>query len=69
VDPTAIPWLLLGAVSHAGEGRMTKVTFVQRVNTVGGLAPTSACDATHDGETKSVQYSATYRFFEANKKP
>jgi len=48
---------------------MTKVTFVQRVNTVGGLAPTSGCDATHEGATKSVQYSATYRFFEANRKP
>ena len=40
-EPTAIPWLLLGAVSHAGPGIFAQVTYVQRVNTVGGTAPTA----------------------------
>src|SRR5687768_11501966 len=39
-DPTAIPWLRLTAVSSSGPGIFDGVTFIQRVNTVGGLRPT-----------------------------
>src|SRR4051812_18968487 len=38
-DPAAIPWLLLTAVSHEGQGVMTPVTYVQRLDTSGGTAP------------------------------
>src|SRR5438477_6879408 len=38
-DATAIPWLLLAAVSSEGPGVLDGVTYVQRVNTTGGLAP------------------------------
>src|SRR5262249_16435542 len=38
-DPDAIPWLLLGVVSNEGPGIFDRVTFIQRVNTVGGKAP------------------------------
>jgi hypothetical protein len=67
-DPTAIPWLLLGAKSHAGEGRMTDVTFIHRLETAGGKAPATGCDATHLGETLRVDYTATYYFYEARGK-
>jgi Protein of unknown function (DUF3455) len=59
-DPTAIPWLLLGAASHAGEGRMTKVSYVQRLDTVGGNALAGTCSA---GATANVPYTATYYFY------
>ena len=67
-DPSAIPWLLLGAVSHAGQGRMSDVTFIQRLETVGGKAPAAGCDASHVGETTRVDYTATYYFYEARGK-
>ena len=47
VDTTAIPWLLLSAASHTGNGLMSEVTFIQRLETAGGLAPATGCDADH----------------------
>jgi hypothetical protein len=61
-DPTAIPWLLLRATSHSGNGRMGDVTFVQRVATRGGVAPVGGCDAGHLGATARVPYDAVYCF-------
>lgn len=63
VDATAIPWLLLKASATAGEGRMSRVTYVQRLATEGGLAPTSGCDAAHVGARRGVSYRAIYAFF------
>ena len=66
VDPTAVPWLLLNAVSHASEaGRFSEVTYIQRLSTVGGLAPTDGCDTAHIGSLAQVPYSAQYVFYEA----
>jgi len=65
-DPTAIPELLLKATSHSGDGRMSDVTYIQRLETVGGLAPTSGCDATQVGTAARVDYTATYYFYEAD---
>jgi Protein of unknown function (DUF3455) len=62
-DPTAIPELLLQAVSHDGDGRMAKVTYVQRLDTVGGLAPTTGCDASSVGAVARSDYTATYYFY------
>jgi len=39
VDSTAIPWLRLGAVISSGPGVLDDTTYIQRVNTVGGIAP------------------------------
>ncbi len=64
-DPTAVPWLLLRAVSHAGDGKMDEVTFVQRLETTGGLAPSGGCDASTVGASARVPYTATYFFYEA----
>jgi hypothetical protein len=65
VDATAIPWLLLQGTSHTGKGLMDKVTYVQRLETVGGLAPAAGCDANHVGATADVAYTATYAFYVA----
>jgi len=64
-DVHSIPWLLLGALSHEGDGRMSVVTFIQRVDTAGGLAPASGCDADHVSAVARVPYTATYFFYKA----
>ena len=63
-DPSAIPWLLLKAVSNEGPGIFHRVTFIQRVNTVGGNAPTDAGDFV--GEVVKVPYTAEYYFYRAH---
>ena len=62
-DPTAIAWLLLSKHRTEGNGIFSKVTFIQRVNTTGGLAP--AEPGLLDGETKEVPYTAEYYFYRA----
>src|SRR5882724_8940255 len=66
-SPSSIPWLLLAATSHEGSGRMSEVTFIQRLDTAGGIAPTGGCDADHLGSVARVDYAATYFFYEARK--
>jgi Protein of unknown function (DUF3455) len=62
-DPaTAIPWLLLAAVSTQGDGVLGQVDFVQRLETRGGVAPTGACDPASDS-TVAVPYRARYVFY------
>ena len=60
-DATAIPWLLLKATSNQGPGLFGAVSFIQRVNTKGGLAPT-ASGATI-GALTDVPYTAEYYFY------
>jgi hypothetical protein len=60
-DASAIPWLLLDAKSVGPNGRFSKVTSVQRINTAGGLAPaTQPCDAKSLGAKSRVSYTADY---------
>jgi hypothetical protein len=59
----AIPWLLLTAKSEGAEGRLSSVSSIQRVNTVGGVAPTGGCDKSRVGTPVRVAYSADYVFF------
>jgi Protein of unknown function (DUF3455) len=59
----AIPWLLLRASSTTGTGVFSNVTYVQRVNTSGGVAPATGCDAATSGTDTSVPYTADYYFF------
>ena len=54
-----VPWLKLNVASHRGNGLLSKVTVVQRLNTQGGML-TGACD--HNGSFRSVAYSADYSF-------
>jgi Protein of unknown function (DUF3455) len=62
-DADSIPWLLVKVVSHEGQGVLTPVTSIQRINTKGGKAPASGCDAGHAGQEVRVAYSADYLFF------
>ncbi len=61
-NPSAIPWLLLGASAHTGRGGFSKVTYIQRLYTVGGLAPTTP--GTAPGQVARVPYSADYYFYQ-----
>ena len=63
VDSNAIPWLLLQATSTAGVGILADTTYIQRVNTVGGLAPATPGGAA--GEEVLVPYIADYYFYHA----
>jgi FtsP/CotA-like multicopper oxidase with cupredoxin domain len=62
-DPRSIPWLLVTVVSRSGDGALSRVTSIQRINTKGGNAPTSGCDAAHAGGEFRASYSADYVFF------
>ncbi|HEY0780557.1 MAG TPA: DUF3455 domain-containing protein [Gemmatirosa sp.] len=59
----AIPWLVLRARSHSGDGVFAGVSYVVRSQTVGGVAPAGGCDAARAGAEVRVPYSATYTFF------
>lgn len=60
-DPTAIPWLLLDAVSADGPGVFRRVTHIQRLYTEGGLPP--AGPGATPGEVVRVPYAAYYVFY------
>ena len=62
-DPDSIPWLLLKASSIEGHGIFDGVTFIQRLNTVGGNAPSEPGDVV--GEEAEVPYTADYFFYRA----
>lgn len=61
--PGAIPWLVLRAKSHQGQGVFAKVGFIVRTHTEGGAASATGCDAQHAGAESRVPYTATYTFF------
>ena len=63
----AIPWLLLQATTHQGDGVLSKVEYVQRLNTMLGKAPVAGCDAEKVGAEARVDYSADYYFYGAVK--
>jgi hypothetical protein len=72
VDPTAIPWLLLSATSTAGPDgdRLLGTTFIQRINTTGGLQPPAAeCNAGTADKVVEVPYTSDYFFWKATGKP
>lgn len=60
---SAISWLLVEVVSHKGDGLFSNVSFINRVNTHGGLPPSSECNANHLGGEKRVAYTADYIFY------
>ena len=73
-DPTfvakdAVAWLLLERKGTQegpdGGDRLTKTTFIQRLNTSGGLAPTTGCTSSADlGNEAFVRYTADYFFYQ-----
>ena len=68
VAPGAIPWLLLRVVGDeegpTGGDKLSDATFIQRVNTAGGTAPSTGCGQAGDvGGRVFVPYLADYFFF------
>jgi Protein of unknown function (DUF3455) len=71
VAPGAIPWLLINVkdtgaqAGPRGGRRLTKTTFIHRLNTVGGVAPATGCAQPSDvGNRAFVPYTADYFFYE-----
>ena len=68
VAPGAIAWLLLTVVGAqdgpTGGDALTATTFIQRLNTSGGVAPLTGCSSSTDiGHQASVPYTANYLFY------
>ena len=68
VAPDAIPWLLLEVVGDTegptGGHKLTATTFIQRLNTSGGVAPSTGCNSFADvGKQAFVPYTADYFFY------
>jgi hypothetical protein len=63
MDTNSIPWLRLASVPALtqGPGILANTTFIQRVNTVGGKAPSVA--GTLVGQVARVPYTAEYYFY------
>ena len=66
VDVTgSIPLLLLKGTPQTATGELSKVSYIQRLDTTGGAAPAAAtCTAAHVGEVTKVNYTANYYFYE-----
>ena len=59
----AIPWLLLKARSNDGSGIFSTITYVQRLQTAGGVAPAEGCDRSDPGAERAIPYTAVYAFY------
>lgn len=46
-----------------GKGSLEKVSYIQRLNTMGGIAPNDACDGSLAGKEQKVKYQADYVFY------
>ena len=66
-EPNAVPWLLAVAVSHEGNGIFSDINNIQRLNTTGGVEPSTKADASNEGRIVWVPYTATYYFYKAGK--
>lgn len=61
-----IPLQLVKADPAMGQGAMTGVTYIQRLETKGGVAPSAACTAANSGAKQQVGYQAKYVFYTQN---
>jgi len=71
VEPGAVAWLRLPMAGTQegpkGGDIMTATTFIQRVNTHGGVAPSSGCAGPEDVGAKAFRpYTADYIFYKAS---
>jgi Protein of unknown function (DUF3455) len=72
VAQNAIPWLLVEVVGAEegpkGGDELIGTTFIQRLNTTGGAAPSTGCGLSTDiGKRAYVPYTADYFFFERSR--
>jgi hypothetical protein len=67
VAPGAIPWLLLETrgvqPGPTGGTLLSRTTYIQRVNTSGGVAPAAPCSVV--GSTALVPYTTDYVFYKS----
>lgn len=68
VAPGAVPWLLVTIVGaqegNKGGDKLEETTFIQRLNTAGGVAPATGCTALTDvGNKAFVPYTTDYFFY------
>jgi len=61
--PGNIPLQLVKADPAMGAGAMNGVSYIQRLNTKGGVAPAAACNAASAGQRMQVAYEADYVFY------
>jgi hypothetical protein len=72
VAPGAIPWLLLQIVGAqdgpTGGSLLSETTYIHRVNTSGGVAPSTGCSAPANvGALALVPYTTDYYFYKASR--
>jgi hypothetical protein len=61
--PANLPWVLVLAQPIGDSGIFAGVSSFQRVNTVGGAAPTAGCGPDNIGQEQRVAYQADYYFY------
>jgi hypothetical protein len=61
VDTNSIPWLRLPALTREGPGIFANTSFIQRVNTTGGKAPST--NGAFVGQVARIPYTADYFFY------
>lgn len=67
-DSDSIPWLLVTASGHSGDGVLSHVTSIQRIHTHAGQPPPAAdCNASKQGAKTKSSYTAEYVFFAPGK--
>jgi Protein of unknown function (DUF3455) len=62
-DKASAPWLLLEVTGRKGDGLLAHTSYIQRINTQGGVSPISSCNANHLGMEKKIPYEADYTFY------
>jgi hypothetical protein len=63
-DASSIPWLLVTATGHLGDGILARVTSIQRIHTKGGQPPSaSACNSATLNTQARSPYTADYYFY------
>ncbi len=65
-SPGNIPLQLVKAEPTMGNGAMTGVSYIQRLETKGGVAPAATCDMSTKGAKQQVAYQAKYVFYKQN---
>jgi Protein of unknown function (DUF3455) len=63
-DARSIPWLLVTATGHSGNGILAQVTSIQRIHTKGGQPPSeSDCNSATLNTQARSPYTADYYFY------
>lgn len=62
-NSSAIPLQLVQATPSIGNGMMTGVSYIQRLNTIGGVAPVDTCGESLAGTKRTIKYQADYVFY------